>query len=353
MLIEGVHEGFFERRSKLKLNKIENFVFGVPTLFNYDGLNKLLYSILEQTLWPREIVICDNGRSIDVDKYKTFPIPVSIIRPSYNKGCGGGWNDIIRYAGNSDVLLASDDTEFIYKDSIEKLYCYTLTEFDCYHFVYGYGYSCFFASRRGINEIGLFDENIWPALYEDTDYSTRVDVLDPTKYSIMLVSIEVCRNYSFTVKNHFATERNVNVRNKNYVFKKWNYSHEIHPINPTCKQPFCNQPFDIVEFEMLNVEKTEISKRIDFTKFKDKIVLVELFDEELILNLKLSNVKGLIIVNDNPKLDKFYVVFKQYTFYFRVFSKFDEFVQYKDYISIDYYIGYNNRNELICDKIIV
>jgi hypothetical protein len=353
MLNEGVYKGFFERRLALKLNKVENFVFGVPTLFNYDGLNKLLHSILEQTLWPKEIIICDNGRSINLEKYKCFPIPVCIIYPSYNKGCGGGWNDIIRYAGNSDVLLASDDTEFIYKDSIEKMYCYTLPEFDSYHFVYGYGYSCFFASRRGINKIGLFDENIWPALYEDTDYSTRIDVLNASERSIRILSLEVCKNYSFTVTKHFTTEVNINLRNKNYVYKKWNYINKNLPTHPFYKQPFCNQFFDGIEFEIANTQKTQILKDFDFTKFKNKIILVEIFDEELILNLKQANVKGIVVINNNPKLDKFYIIFKSYSFYFRVFNKFDDFFKYQEDLIIDYYIGYSDRKELVCDKIIL
>lgn len=352
MLTNGVHEGYKERRSSVKLNKVENFIFGVPTLFNYEGLDALLNSVLKQTLWPKEIIICDNGRSLNINKYKNFPIPVSVITPYYNKGCGAGWNEIIRSANGRDVLIANDDTEFIYEDSIEKMYCYTLPEFDSYHFVYGYGYSCFFATKKAINMVGLFDENIWPALYEDTDYATRVEILT-IRTPIRIVSIEVCRNYSFTVNRHFCTEANINLRNKNYVYKKWRYLNQDTPSYPTCEKPFCEKLFDLMDFEMSNVEKTEISKNIDFGKMHNKNVLVELYDEELILNLKLSGAKSLIVVNDNPKLDKFYMVFKFDSFYFRTFDKFDDFRVYKDYFSIDYYIGTNDKVELTCKKIII
>lgn len=352
MIANGVHEGYTERRSSIKLNKVENFIFGVPTLFNYEGLDVLLNSILKQTLWPKEIIICDNGRSLNINKYKNFPIPVSIITPYYNKGCGSGWNEIIRSANDRDVLMASDDTEFIYEDSIEKMYCYTLPEFDSYHFVYGYGYSCYFATRKAINMVGLFDENIWPALYEDTDYATRVGILT-LKTPIRIVSIEVCKNYSFTVKKHFSTEINVNLRNKNYVYKKWGYLNQDIPKYPIYKKPFCEKPFNLIDFEMSNVEKTEISKTINFEKMQNKNILIELYDEELILNLKLSGAKSIIVINDNPKLDKFYMIFKSDSFYFRVFNKFDDFTAYKDYFSIDYYIGSNDKVELICEKIII
>lgn len=98
-----------------------------------------------------------------------------------NSGCAGAWNEIVRTVPAPWWMLVNDDIAFTPGDLEAMCHAveysrvpdsapgqYTLAA------VYGnHGASWWAVTRSGIEQVGLFDENLWPAYLEDCDWNRR------------------------------------------------------------------------------------------------------------------------------------------------------------------------------------
>jgi GT2 family glycosyltransferase len=104
-----------------------------------------------------------------------------------NRGLGRSWNDGIldAYADGAEVvIIANDDIRFSDGD-LDRLaekaaHCVDRYIITCAgpherqgRVLPSHGYSCFAVNRISIDTIGCFDENFFPAYYEDLDYARR------------------------------------------------------------------------------------------------------------------------------------------------------------------------------------
>lgn len=96
---------------------------------------------------------------------------VTFSQPSFNLGCGGSWNHIIRHrpAGpwwlivNADIEFAPGDLERLTLAMHPNPMVATLFEF-----------GAFALTPAAVDRVGWFDENLHPMYFEDNDYKRRM-----------------------------------------------------------------------------------------------------------------------------------------------------------------------------------
>jgi GT2 family glycosyltransferase len=132
-----------------------------------------------------------------------------------------------------DVLLASAYNINDGKNVVSNLINLPLIENSVY--IEHPDFSCFMIKKETIEKIGYFDENIWPAYFEDNDYHYRINLAG-------FKAVKNLKNIYFhfgsqTVKNdqNTAIVSNSNyLKNKEYFKQKWGG----YPGEETYKTPF-------------------------------------------------------------------------------------------------------------------
>jgi len=219
-----------------------------------------------QTKTPYKLIIIDNASTdgtheclTDLEKRGL----ISLITNKRNEGVARSWNDGIRMAKNrlgcdtffipnNDILLKKCTidrmievlekpdvgmvTAFNVKGEVDKPE--DLKKYDVpirQKLTEAPDFSCFMLNNQTIREIGYFDENFWPAYFEDNDYHYRMKIagLKALKDSQSLY-------YHFgsqTIKNSPNVQKISNeyyLQNKAYYVKKWGGE----PGNETYQTPF-------------------------------------------------------------------------------------------------------------------
>lgn len=102
----------------------------------------------------------------------------------YNMGCSASWNYHIKMNPECDYwIFVGDDITFSRGD-LENANSASI-EFDVAFASLPTKYSFFSLSKKSINLVGFFDENIHPANFEDDDYDRRLK-----KYNISIGTFE-------------------------------------------------------------------------------------------------------------------------------------------------------------------
>lgn len=147
-------------------------ILGVPTLCRYDLLDELLRSAERGHVRPSRYIIIDNGgrypleRAVDVVRS-----PVERVNPYKNSGVSASWNRIMEMAGDEPVVIANDDV-ILSDDSIRDFE--EATKELPFVAAETVGYALFAVTKECRETVGWFDENFWPAYYEDIDYNRRL-----------------------------------------------------------------------------------------------------------------------------------------------------------------------------------
>lgn len=157
-------------------------VLGTQTLNSINNLKRLIDSID----YPVEIlsIIVNNENFdilLDVKKYcenNANNPNIEKIEISYhpsNLGCAPSWNyHFKQYPYAYFFIKADDDVEFSpndLKDMVNEINNNAGIVF------FNNGptkYTCFGITQNTLKTVGLFDENMWPANYEDDDYNIRL-----------------------------------------------------------------------------------------------------------------------------------------------------------------------------------
>lgn len=198
----------------------------IPTLNQYTRLDAFLSSIELGSLKPDKYIIIDNG-----GKYHSelFHDKKDVIRPGYNMGCAASWNYFLKKYPDDICIIANDDLEF-YNDTLEKLvkaYNDSKNDEEIGLIFPDHGahsiFSCFMISKSCIEKVGYFDENFYPAYFEDNDYVRRFDM-----QKMKVFSAENCayiHHKSSTLSAYTPEESRNHSRtfnqNGEYYCKKW------------------------------------------------------------------------------------------------------------------------------------
>ena len=153
----------------------------VPTLTRHDLLIEMLASIDYPV---RLLVIVNNHPNRDFEAFGWVPECVEdyrVLNMPANLGCAGSWNLGVKSSPFAPWwLVASDDVvfapgtleQFAGECSPDRL---TISaEWPHWQF-FGLG-------ENVVDRVGLFDENLYPANFEDDDYQRRCDVLGVDVY---------------------------------------------------------------------------------------------------------------------------------------------------------------------------
>ena len=198
----------------------------IPVLNRYDLLDEALNSID----YPiNNILIINNG----LEKYEPSNqnLNTRILNMPSNLGIAGSWNLGIKcYPHVPYWLVSSADTSFR-EGELEKFEEFSGPD---YFIKSNAHYSCFSLGENIVKEVGLFDEYIYPAYFEDNDYDDRM-VLAGFAEQILCPGIQVDdHGGSQTIKsderlmnrNHETFNKNGEYyrekkRSKNYAVKGW------------------------------------------------------------------------------------------------------------------------------------
>lgn len=199
-------------------------IIGIPTLNRYDLLKKCVNSIYLGNINPDRLIIVDNGGALDFNEFSMYE-NVSIFKPGNNYGVARSWNWLIQQTKlQHPILITNDDVEFSEND-IQKFYSGYENGND---FIYTENtsplnmYSCFLISPNIIKKVGWFDENFYPAYYEDNDYAYRMKLAGIEFNS---VATNISHVGSATIKSFSEAEismhHNQFRNNTVYYTRKW------------------------------------------------------------------------------------------------------------------------------------
>ena len=204
------------------MKKFNLFILG------YGSVNTL-EKWLDPIQFPNtKIRILDNG----MQKYTRLDSHV-YYQTSKNIGCAGGWNLICNIAFNDlklDKVIISNEDNFYNEEYIEALYEQCTPDNIAGTYDRAFEFSLFCIHKNTYDKIGMFDENIIQAAYEDNDYKYRCKLNGIT---ISCLGISADYNLSETGGDSIPTMRD---KNREYFINKWNdettsLAFNVHPNN--------------------------------------------------------------------------------------------------------------------------
>lgn len=200
-----------------------------------DLLQKLISSIDHEVEW---FFTANNGQqSLHELRFPEFVKGVGEEVNETNFGCAGGWNQCMDFAFNrkelESVFIVGNDIEFHMGDlaRMEK----AVTDFPEADFIFGnHSFSNFVVKRSGFDKLGWFDENFYPAYWEDSDAWMRITRNKSIK-TIHATGLHTKHEGSATIKSD-STLRSQNgitfETNRRHYYEKWGQHEEYeHPFN--------------------------------------------------------------------------------------------------------------------------
>jgi len=150
-------------------------VLFVPTM----GLDiSLLERLANSVDYPiRSKVAFNNGQPGALDSFRDTH-PDWIVKESAfgNLGVAGSWNQCAKMFPEEPFWLIMNEDAWFLPGYLEKICTCCHNHFDqpIYYLNNSHAYYCFVWTVVGRKLIGEFDENLWPAYYEDCDYKVRL-----------------------------------------------------------------------------------------------------------------------------------------------------------------------------------
>jgi len=214
----------------------------IPAFSDPINIDECVKSILESNSnhYELDILLFNNSNRQDIISlckelsYENEEIRLFDNRT--NRGCSVCWNDAIEHVFVHDqnkyaaLIIVNDDTKFN-NNSFVELVDYVTKNPD-HAVIKGAGYSVFGYTRLAYEKLGFFDENIYPAYFEDTDFSARIQNsgLSEIDYAVDISHIGSSSIPSNNLRRTF--EEVYLPRTRAYYHKKWNNPvlHDGFPI---------------------------------------------------------------------------------------------------------------------------
>jgi GT2 family glycosyltransferase len=190
---------------------LENLI--VPVLNRYDLLQRMLNSV---DVPVEHLLVIDNGLGSELtfaDKFKR----VTVLDLPANQGVAGSWNLGIKsfpyahrwFIASNDVVFEPGSLEMLSQARRDEI---TLTG-DAPH------WQAFALGDEAVNDIGLFDESLFPAYFEDNDYMRRAEFVG---VNIRRLDLKLTHDNSSTIKAGYQ-EKNA----KTYIKIEKHYQSKI------------------------------------------------------------------------------------------------------------------------------
>ena len=228
----------------------------IPTINRADLLRESLESLAHQADFYHELIVIDNG-----NQAIELPCPRSrVIGTNSNLGVAASWNLGIEMALSDPsvehVLVLNDDV-ILDCAQLERINRSLAGHPETWLFVGPFHWAAWAISREGVNAIlnvdsHLFDENFFPAYFEDNDFMYRFSKRFPERVQSGLAVLDphVKRNASSAAKDR-ALKRGYQ-NNKTYYQTKWGggvgretrHPHQELTLE-ACYKTQCETPSDI------------------------------------------------------------------------------------------------------------
>lgn len=149
----------------------------IPTLNQTDRLCRLIESFDRPV---GDVVIIDNGvrwprgARLDIPRVRACRSQTVLEIPN-NLGVAASWNLGIKVLPHADRWLIVNDDAWLHEGSLQVLD----SESDRTSVTFADvnpSWSCFVLGDDVVRKVGLFDERLYPAYFEDTDYARRCDL---------------------------------------------------------------------------------------------------------------------------------------------------------------------------------
>lgn len=200
---------------------------GIPTINRADLLQEAL-EVYKETWYGRHVYIVDNGHQ----QITTTASNQKVLTMPHNLGVSGSWNLLCQTLfakGYTHVALLNDD--IIWRKTADEIEEYI--DANPNDFYLGLGTWCLFVIPLTTWEkVGKFDEQFFPAYFEDNDYCLRMRNEGLKRDMSPFFNPEVFRN-SQTIAKDPTLNGNFD-RNRQLFMDKWGGS----PGNETYKTPY-------------------------------------------------------------------------------------------------------------------
>lgn len=219
-------------------------VLGVPILNRGD----LLLDLVSSIDYPVEkLAIVQNSQEPDVvdavEKIKGDINPyvksVYVSVPFRNIGCGPSWNHIIKSFSEASLWVISNNDMIFAAGNLEKIYIEHTKNPDAFLMAIGFG--LFGITPYIVHTCGLFDENLYPAYFEDNDYQFRLERSGVQKIDVP--SRVVREEGSFTIRsntNYNSANGKSYPINEKYFHEKWGVNQIFPDGSVGYKHPYNN-----------------------------------------------------------------------------------------------------------------
>ena len=180
-------------------------------------------------------VVINNGRPDALDKWKQSHPDWTVFTSGENVGCAGAWNAApMLWPGEKAFLIVNDDQE-LQPGCLETIFKAADQQADDYDILYVNPYDAFDIfvwTAKGVRDFGLFDENFWPAYFEDYDMRARFAA---GKSKVFYIG-----DKTFPIKHgkpHLAGSKyqamllGCGPLNEDYYLRKWGYGKFKTPFN--------------------------------------------------------------------------------------------------------------------------
>ena len=189
---------------------LENLI--VPVLNRYDLLQRMLDSV---DVPVDHLLVIDNGTGANLIFNDNFR-KVTVLDLPANQGVSGSWNLGIKsfpyahrwFIVSNDVVFEPGALEMLAQARRDEI---TLTG-DAPH------WQAFALGDEAVNYIGLFDESLFPAYFEDNDYMRRAEFVG---VNIRRLDLKLRHDNSSTIKAGYQ-EKNAKtyIKNESYYQSK-------------------------------------------------------------------------------------------------------------------------------------
>ncbi len=236
-------------------------VLFVPTLgLDLSLLERLAQSVDYPLKWK---VAFNNGEPGALDSFRDRHEDWIVKESAFgNMGVAGSWNYCAKlFPEEQSWLLMNDDAWFL-PGYLEQI-CNTARQYvqePIIHLNNSNAYYCFVWTKRGRSDFGEFDENFWPAYYEDCDYRVRHRLKGYNGYVYALQGQEPLPHGKPRTggMNYNAMLQGCGLMNRLYWFYKWgNQNFET----ATYQQPYMDTRLGVDQWAWYP-EKREERKKI-------------------------------------------------------------------------------------------
>lgn len=184
------------------MNNIK-LVVVIPTINRADLLNEALEKYFED-FKETHIAICDNGKQDIITREENF----MIYRPENNLGVSASWNMLIDYADKinaTHVLVLNDD---IYLGRTEHEVKMIIKNNPSADFINSFQNWCSFILKVDMwKKIGKFDEEFYPAYFEDNSFDYKMTLVNAEKAWTSFLDPIVYRNSMTIAKDPTLNQR--------------------------------------------------------------------------------------------------------------------------------------------------